>query len=522
MPEATRTGAGPSRRPTLRASSSTSPAAADALHAAAHGTAAPGTDGSAGLGRRRLGVPALAFMIIAASAPLTVVAGGVTSNYAVTGLLGIPLSFLVLGVALMVFAVGYTAMSRWVTNAGAFYSYISLGLTRWAGVGSAWVALVAYNAMQIGIYGMLGFVLSSFLAGTFGVTVPWWTTALAGWAVVGLLGINKVDLSAKVLGLVVALEFLIVLVYDVVALGAAPEGLTTASLEPGALFSAGVGAALVFSIAAFMGCESGAIYNEEVEDPRSTARRATLVAIVVIALFYAFSAWAMAVGEGDSAVVARSAELGPDLMFVFLEGRVAGWFIVLGNLLFMTSVLAALIAFHNVIARYLFSMGGEGVLPRILARTNRAQAPVAGSLVQSAVALAVIVAFAVAGAGHELGALFPVITLFTWLTNMGALGLVALMTLTSFAVVGFFRRHPRSEGAWTAFYAPLLAGAALLVLLFMILANFGVLIGSEGGVLSWLLPALVLAAGAAASLWALGLRRRRPDVYERIGAGTGR
>ncbi|GAA3711603.1 APC family permease [Zhihengliuella alba] len=510
MPEAIRTGAAPSRRSRPRPSPPT-----------ADGVPAGIPAGAAGLGRRRLGVPALALMIIAASAPLTVVAGGVTSNYAVTGLLGIPLSFLVLGAVLMVFAVGYTAMSRWVSNAGAFYSYISLGLARWAGVGSAWVALVAYNAMQIGIYGMFGFVLSSFLA-ALGLTVPWWAAALAGWAVVGFLGINQVDLSAKVLGVVVALEFLIVLVYDVVALGAAPEGLSAASLEPSALFSAGVGAALVFSIAAFMGCESGAIYNEEVKDPRTTARRATLVAIVVIALFYAFSAWAMAVGEGDSAVVARSAELGPDLMFVFLEGRVAGWFIVLGNLLFMTSVLAALIAFHNVIARYLFSMGREGVLPPVLARTNRVHAPVAGSLVQSAVALAVIVVFAVAGAGHELGALFPVLTLFTWLTNMGALGLVALMMLTSFAVVGFFRRHAHTEGAWTALLAPLLAGAAMVVLLVMILANFGVLIGAEGGVLSWLLPALVLAAGVLGSLWAIALRRRRPDVYSRIGAGAAR
>ena len=53
------------------------------------------------LGARRLGVPSLVFMIIAASAPLTVVAGGVPSNFAVTGLLGIPLSFLVLGVVLL-------------------------------------------------------------------------------------------------------------------------------------------------------------------------------------------------------------------------------------------------------------------------------------------------------------------------------------------------------------------------------------------------------------------------------------
>ena len=136
------------------------------------------------LGKRTLGVPALVFMIIAASAPLTVVAGGVTSNYAVTGVLGIPLSFVVLGVVLLVFAVGYTAMSQHVQNAGAFYAYVARGLGKPTGIGAAWVALVSYNAMQIGIYGMFGFALSDFLGTSLGLSAPWWVCALIGWAIV--------------------------------------------------------------------------------------------------------------------------------------------------------------------------------------------------------------------------------------------------------------------------------------------------------------------------------------------------
>ena len=480
---------------------------------------APATQ--AGLGRRRLGVPALVFMIIAASAPLTVVAGGVTSNYAVSGLLGIPLSFVVLGAVLLVFAVGYTAMSRHVHNAGAFYAYISRGLGKPAGIGSAWIALVSYNAMQVGIYGLFGFALSSFVGGLSGIDVPWWASALVGWVVVALLGVNKVDLSAKVLGVLVALEFAVVVVYDVLAVGAAPEGVTAASLSPGNLFTAGVGAALAFSIAAFMGFESGAIYNEEVKDPRVTARRATLIAVSAIAGFYALSAWAVAVGEGDSAVVDRSREFGPDLMFVFLAERGPAWLVDVSALLFITSLLAALIAFHNVVARYLFSLGREGVLPPILARTNpRTQAPAAGSLAQSAVALVVLVLFAWAGAGHEYGPLFPVLTMFTWLTNTGAFGLVLLMALTSFAVVGYFRRQPHGLGAWTRIVAPVVAGVALTALFGAIVANFDVLIGLEGAsVLSWLLPAAVVVPGVAAFAWAFRLWTANPAVYARVGRG---
>ena len=477
----------------------------------------PGT----GLGQRRLGVPALVFMIIAASAPLTVVAGGVTSNYAVTGLPGIPLSFIVLGAVLLLFSVGYSAMSQHVHNAGAFYAYVARGLGKPAGVGAAWVALLAYNAMQIGIYGMFGFAASSFITGLTGAEPSWWLCALAAWAVVAVFGVNKVDLSAKALGALVALEFLVVIVYDLLSVAAAPEGISAASLAPSGLFTAGVGAALSFSIAAFMGFESGAIYNEEVKDRRTTARRATFIAIVVIACFYAFSAWAMAVGEGDSQVIARSTELGPDLVFAFFAERIPAWAVDLSSLLFVTSLLAALVAFHNVVARYFFALGREGVLPRALAGTSaRTQAPVAGSLAQSAIAVVVLAVFAVAGNGHETGALYPVLTLFTWLTNMGAFGLVLLMALTSFAVVGYLNRHAAWYGVWTRLVAPMAAGVALAAVFAMIVANFDVLIGlQEASVLGWLLPAIVLVPGLLGMLWAVVLRRRRPEVYTGIGYG---
>ena len=56
------------------------------------------------LARRHLSTTAVVFMIIAASAPLTVLAGGVPTSFAVSGLLGVPLGYLVLGVIIMVFA----------------------------------------------------------------------------------------------------------------------------------------------------------------------------------------------------------------------------------------------------------------------------------------------------------------------------------------------------------------------------------------------------------------------------------
>src|SRR4051794_39591896 len=92
------------------------------------------------LRRRRLGVIHIVFFTVAASAPLTVLGGAVTTQYAVTGVTGVPLSFLALAVILALFSVGYAAMSRHVANAGAFYSYLAHGLGPTAAVAGAFTA----------------------------------------------------------------------------------------------------------------------------------------------------------------------------------------------------------------------------------------------------------------------------------------------------------------------------------------------------------------------------------------------
>src|SRR5688572_6530447 len=94
------------------------------------------------LSRDRLGVPAVVFFVMSAAAPLTVVAGVVTTGYATTGATGIPFGFITIAIILAFFAVGYVAMSRHITNAGAFYTYVTHGLGKPLGVGAAWMALL--------------------------------------------------------------------------------------------------------------------------------------------------------------------------------------------------------------------------------------------------------------------------------------------------------------------------------------------------------------------------------------------
>src|SRR5699024_368607 len=161
-------------------------------------------------------------------------------------------------------------------------------------------------------------------------------------------------------------------------------------------FVPGIGVLLAFGVAAFMGFESGAIYSEEVVDPRRTVARATYIALIVIALFYAFSAWAVGVGVGPSSVVEESQTFGPDLIFNWL-GQHSPMLANFANLLFVTSLLAVLLAFHNAVARYFFALGRSTVLPAVLGVTASNGAPRNGSMLQSGLDLVLVTGVAVAG-----------------------------------------------------------------------------------------------------------------------------
>jgi amino acid transporter len=486
-------------------------------------------DAAGGLHRRALGVPDLVFFIVAASAPLTAVAGGQAVTYLVTGNQGIPLLFIPLGIVLAIFAVGYAAMSRHVADAGAFYTYVVRGLGRIPGVGAAFVALVAYNAMQLGIYGLFGVAMGAFAADNLGITMEWYWWCLIAGAVIATLGVLRIDLNARVLAVLLILEIIIVALFDLAILGdPGPQGLSGAGFDPGNATGSALGAALVFGVASFVGFESAAIYSEEVKDPQRTVARATFIAVGAVATFYALSSWLLANAVGPETIVNPEAlmEAGfttpdgaaPDPTTVLIgsgQERLGEFWGDSAALLFATSLFAALLSFHNAVARYFFALGRENVLPSALSRVNRAGAPAIASIVQSAIALIVVGLFAVLEED-------PVLKLFTWLTNLGALGVVLLMAITSFAVVAYFRG--RGESAWRTMIAPIVAGVSLLVILVLGLANFNVLItGSTDAPtdsVSVILPIVLLGAGIIGLIAGAVMKRRAPECYVRIGQRT--
>jgi amino acid transporter len=464
----------------------------------------------------RLGAPGLLLSVLAATAPLLVVAGQMPTVYAVMGVVGQPLIFVILAGVMALFSVGYAEMSRHVHNAGAFYAYIARGLGGVAGAGASFVALVAYSSMQLGTFGLFGYEVSALLEQHAGLTVSWWAPALVALAAVAILGALKIDLNARVLGLLLLAECLFVLVLDVAFVAdPGPAGISFAAFDPGTLDGAGLAIAMSFTVAAFVGFEMAPVYAEETHKPQVAVTRVMFAAIAFTAVFYAFSSWAMSVATGPDKIVAASQEAGPGLVFGLGAERLGATFADVLSLFFVTGVFACMLSFHNVVARYAFAMGREGLLPRAVGRATRTTgAPALGSLLQSVVSLIVVLAFAVAGRD-------PVLHLFIWMGNVGALGIILLMSSASLAIIVFFvKRGVARAQAWRL-TATAIAGLVLLAVMVNAVKDFDILVGtSSGSALSWILPGVIGVAAVGGLVYGLVLRSSKPDTHARIGLGN--
>ncbi|MBS1692536.1 MAG: APC family permease [Actinobacteria bacterium] len=457
-----------------------------------------------------LTAPGIAFLVVAAAAPLTVMAG-VAPLAVLVGGLGAPVGYLGAGAVLLLFAVGFMAMTRHTGGAGAFYSYVTLGLGRPAGMAAGVLAVVAYNSLQIGVYGLLGVQTADALATLTGIVVPWWACVFAAIAIVWWVGRRGIDVGARILGVLLVAEtaILALLVVAVVVQGG-DHGLSATSFTPSAVFAPGMAGVLAFAFAAFMGFESTALYRPEARDPERTIPRATYGAVIFMMLFYCLVVWAIIQAYGDDGVLAAAADDPANMFFVAIERYVGPWASDVMYLLIVTSVLASQIAFHNAITRYTFNLARDGLLPARLAHTHpRFGSPAAAGNAQTVLAFAVVAGFAIAGAD-------PYVDLLLKVNSPGVVGIIALQALTSVAVVVYFVRrrhtvHARTATACAALAALLLCAACVILVTHIDLLTNATLVTNV------VLVGIVPATFAAGVVGALILKRSRPAVYAAIG-----
>lgn len=461
--------------------------------------------GSSSLKGDQLGVAHIVFLVLAAVAPLTGMVVIASLGIALGNGGGMVVSFVAVTVVMLCFAVGYGRMARTMVHAGGFYAYTVQALGNRLGLVAGLLALVGYNGFVIGAFGTTGFFFQTIVAGLTGIDVPWLVWALVMGAAAWLFTRQGISFSARILGVVLVLEILVLLVLDIAIL--MRTGFAIRAFDPLVFTQGSLGLGLLFAANAFIGFEATGLFSEEAKDPRRTVPRATFLAITIIGVFAALTTWAFvsALGVDRAGTTAQDHLADGDLVFGIAEDHLGGSYTVMLQVLLLASLFAALLALHGSATRYLYALGRAGVLPNRLSRTRRTNgAPVNASAAQVGLSLLVVLGFFLSGAE-------PMTSLVPAMTGFGTLGIITLQLVAAIAIIVNFRRA-RDPRLVTTLVVPAVGAAGLVTIVGLAVSNFGTMAGSESPVIAalpWLLPATVLIAIGYASV----LQRTRPAVY---------
>ena len=433
----------------------------------------------------KLGVMGIVFFVVAASAPLVGMTGAVPVAMLAGNGAGASGTYLAVGLTLLLFSVGFSAMTNKVTNAGAFFAYVGRGLGKNLGVGSAFASIIGYVTIQLAIYGFFGGLMQGQMA-SIGINLPWVAWVIISWVLVTGLSLLSVEVGAKVLGTLMVLELAsLVITALAILFKGGPEGLNfDAAFNPANIFAGGFGGgagiAIAFAFASFIGFEATAIYGEEAKDPKRTVPRATYWAIGIITALFAIVSFAMTTGMGASKiideVVARSSidevplANPAGVLFSLASENVGPWMADIMGWLVVSSLFAGLLAFQNATSRYFFALGRGGVLPKSFGKVNGRGAPQAGVMLTSALALVVVIAFAVAN-------LDPILNLFFWMSAVTAIAIILVEILVSIAIVAYFAKNAGAN-VWQGKIAPIVAAVGLAFGEYLLMSRFNLLAGT--------------------------------------------
>ncbi|WP_053048614.1 APC family permease [Streptomyces antioxidans] len=456
----------------------------------------------------------LALTVLAMSAPIGNVTGVLPLGITRGNGIGTPVIYAFVGMIFLLFAVGFTTMTRNLPKPGAFYTYITAGLSRTLGLGAGFLAAFTYLVYMVGSYAFFGVSVKNVLS-TFGApATPWWLWGAICCVIVTTLGHFNVELSGKVLAIFMVMEVVLVMLFNVpVLFSGGPHGYQIDSFEPAHVFSGDLGVATLFAITCFLGFESSAIYRDEVKRPERTIPRATYLAIGGLGGFYILTSWALVTFWGPSHVAAAGAA-NPTILFNGgFHHYMGDSFTQVMTALVVTSVFAGALSTHNALSRYLYSLGRDGILPSFLGKGH-------GQHGSPAHASAFATAAAVLGTLPFLLSGLDAVAMYSSMFALGTFALLLLFTLTTVSVIRYFRIVFHSERLWNTVLAPVLALAGLLLLITLTSTYYSMSIGAS----QWLATGqqlLLVAIIIVGVLVGLRWRTTRPAVYRRIGGGAG-
>jgi len=480
-----------------------------------------------------IGLWGVLFLTVTGSAPISAMLFNTPISVGFGNGLGTPAGFLVATIVLTIFSVGYVAMSRKVTAAGGFYSFISHGLNRELGMASGLAMVVAYSVFEVSLIGGFAY-FASLKLNQYGYHPNWFWPALFMIVLISVLAYFDVHISARVLGAALLGEIFFLVVFDLVVFLHGGHNVQPGAINPlnafkslpasgggkTAVAAGAAGIGIFFAFWSWVGFEMAPNYGEESKNPKKIVPRAMYISVIGLGIFYTITSWAAISGyhsTQEAAFVAQNNSA--DFFFIpakefgneFLKDALS-WFIITGSF-------ACGMAFHNTTARYLYSLGRERVLPTALGRTHpKHRSPYIASVAQSVVALIIVLLFVWRASTGGQDAAFSVayLQVYGLMAVMGVVSILAIQALVSIAILNYFRTHHAADHHWwTTTTAPIIAAVTQAYVLYLAIDNLTFL-GAGYWYAKWLVW-LDLAIFIGGIAYALYVKSNDRAKYETIG-----
>jgi amino acid transporter len=507
------------------------------------------TPAPAGLKKGAIGLFAVLFMAVANAAPITAMTSNTPIAVGFGNGVGAPAGFLFATIILTLFTIGFVAMARHITTAGAFYGFISHGLGQVWGMASGALATFAYVVFEGSLIGAFAYFANDALNTIVGVNIPWLVLAIGSIVLIGALCHFHISLTAAILSVTLTCEVLVLLALagSVIFKGGGPDGFMlnqTVFLNnafeslPGGAFgtAAAAGSAaigLFFAFWSWVGFETTAVYGEESRNPKKIVPQATLIAVVALGLFYTFiSAMVIAGNGGRQAIESSISSNPPDLLFKLVDANLGAVLLDVYKILLVIGSFACAMAFHNAASRYIFALGRE-IPSTAIRKTVGAAHPTHGSpyiasALQSIITLVLVLLFTfftavqvpdANGAPVDTPSLVPFVNIYGLLALIGTAAILLVQAICSFAVIWYFWvKKTHTGNVITTLICPLIGGLAMLYVVWLLWDNraFAAGYASNSDVMK-VGPYLIVAVFVAGVAWALWLRTSKPDHYAAIG-----
>ena len=445
-----------------------------------------------GLERRRLGPVEVFAQSVSGTAPSAAMAATPAIVAAAAG--GATVwSFVVATVVALLIATCISEFTRRMAATGGLYTLTAKGLGSAGAYACALASLVGYAlliaAAVAGVAVYSGALLTQVTGHGLGRAGSAVVALVVGGAVV-MLVLRGVRLSARVVLLVESVSIALMLIVFGLLFAGGPLG-PGASAVAGA---AGPGAAGILSgvlpaLAAFIGFEIATSLGTEVRRPFRSVPRAVGLTAAMTGVLYVFAAQVQVLGF--SATPGGLAAQ-PEPVVALVTARGWWWMPAVLDLGLMTSFFACALACATALARVVFSLARDGVVPGALGRTHRRyRTPHVAIVSTTPVAVGLLVVLLAAGMSAT-GALVAVLTTATC-------GFLLAYLLVCVAAPVFL--HRIGELTWPA----VLVSAVVVPILLAVLVAFVVTNPGTGYPLAGL-----AAAGIAGYGWLHW--RRRPEL----------